>query len=142
MEAAKENVIPFENKNDALIREAAALDAEIKSKTARLKTLKVQLSALAEYKPGSKTGHLVGGGHKVKVQVKEYVKWDQDKLDQVQSFNPAKFSEVFKTEYKPVSKKTLDGFLEHGNKNMVDGITWAMTVTAGAPQVSFESLGD
>ena len=88
------------------------------------------------------TDPLVGGGHKVKVQVKEYVKWDQDRLNKVQSFNPSKFSEVFKTEYKPVSKKTLDGFLEHGNKNMADGVRWAMKVTPGAPQVSFESLGD
>ena len=142
MEIARDNVIPFEGKNDALIREAAALDAEIKGKSERLKELKLKLAALAEFKPGSMTGHLVGGGHKVKVQVKEYVKWDQDKLDQVRSFNPAKFNEIFKPEYKPISKKTLDGFLEHGNKNMADGVRWAMTVTPGAPQVTFESLGD
>ena len=80
MEAAKDNVIPFEGKNDALIREAAALDAEIRGKSEKLKELKLKLAALAEFKPGSMTGHLVGGGHKVKVQVKEYVKWDQDKL--------------------------------------------------------------
>lgn len=142
METARDNVIPFEGKHDGLIREAAALEAEIKAKTEKLKELKLKLAALAEFKPGSKTGHLVGGGCKVKVQVKEYVKWDQDKLSQVRSFNPAKFAEVFKAEFKPISKKTLDGFLEHGNRNMADGVRWAMTVTPGAPQVTFESLGD
>lgn len=141
MQTAK--VLMMEPEHVALIREGAGLKNEIDSKTKRLREINKQLAELAEYKAGSKTGSLVGAGYKVKVQLKETISWDQDKLDDTrQCLGDEVFFKVFKWKFEPQSKKDLDGFLEYADEKYRSPILGAMTVKPAQPQVKYERLED
>lgn len=122
-----------------LAQEGAQLRAEIDQKTTRLRDINKTLAENAEFKNGGKTGQIITQHVKVKVQLKETVKWDQDKLSQFKSaVGDSSFFQIFKPEYKPISKKVLDANLELGE--FADGIKWAMTVTEASPSVTYELL--
>jgi predicted transcriptional regulator len=126
---------------ESMIREAAALDREIKTKTERLRELKEKLAGLVTFEDGKKTGRLVGAGHVVKVQLRENVSWDQSKLETArQAIGNDDFFRPFSWKFEPASKKALDAFLEYHPK--ADLVKQAMTVKDGSPQVTFESIED
>lgn len=134
-------VVPIQSTED-LIREGASLKSRIERDRERLQSINQQLAQMAEFKDGKKTGHLIGAGFKVKVQLRENEKWDQGKLSQVREVMGPAFFDIFAAEYKPRSSKDLNGFLKHGPIDFRQGIELAREVKQGAPQVTFEALED
>lgn len=126
---------------EKLIREGMEIKARMDADKARLQSINNTLAELAEYKEGSKTGHIYGQNLHVKVQRKTNVKWDQAELNRARSaIGDELFFQVFKWEFKPASKKALDGFMQYGDKLHVDMVNAAMTETPGTPAVEYELL--
>ncbi|MDR1313270.1 MAG: hypothetical protein LBQ12_06125 [Deltaproteobacteria bacterium] len=125
----------------SLADRAGALHEKIREMTEELDVLKEELAPLAEFKNGSKTGHLSGNRYAVTVQLKENDKWDQKILDAVRiEMGDEKFFEVFKFTYEPLDKKTVDGAMKFGGHGA--SIRSAKTVTQGKPYVSFKAMED
>jgi len=125
----------------ALIREGAALKAEIDEKSERLREIHVHLLGIASFAPGKKTAIVEGAGLKAKIQKKEYVKFDQEKLARARlEMGDPSFTKVFGWAFKPRTAKDLDAFLSYGDAEHVALVRDAMTITPGAPQVSYETV--
>lgn len=123
----------------ALVDRAAALKEIIAEMTEDLRRINLTLAERAEFKPGSKTGHLAGRHFAAKVALRENVKWDQSALAAIRErMGDAEFFRVFKWTFEPLSAKVLAGALEFGQHGHL--IAAARTVSDGAPQVSFEKL--
>lgn len=126
-----------------LIREGMAIKARIDADKWRLQSINKTLADIAEYKEGCATGHIYDAEYHVKVTRKTNVKWDQVELNRVRdAMGDHLFCEIFTWEFKPKSKKTLDGFLQYGDKMMVAMVNGARTETAGTPAVEYEILED
>jgi len=140
------NIFPFpaatgEHNAAALVDQAATLKATITDLTERLRRVNLTLAERADYKPGSKTGHLAGRHFVAKVQRKDYVKWDQDLLHDVREvMGDVEFFRIFKWTFEPKSAKTLAGAMEFGAHAELIGA--ARTVTEGSPYITFERLED
>jgi len=125
----------------ALIGEGAELRSDIEGKAARLRQINMRLVESARFKSGQKTAYLVGAGYKVKIRLHENVSWDQEKILKLREYLPEeKFAELFKVVYEPASKKAIDGFVAHADKDLSNGLKWCMSVKPGAPQVTYEKL--
>lgn len=120
-------VIPIRGSEPvALIREGMALKESIKAAETRLKD-------------GSKTGVVAGDGVRAKVALKEYEKWDQEKLAVARSkVGDERFFSLFKWEFSPRSKKDMDGFLAFASDFEKGFILDALTTKPGAPSVTYE----
>lgn len=128
-----------QTETQALVDRAARLKEELTEKTEMLRQINLTLAERGEFKPGSQTGHLSGRHYQARIQLKDYTKWDQAKLaDARQAMGDTEFFKIFKWIFEPISAKTLAGALEFGRH--ADLIAAARTVTAGAPQVSFERM--
>ena len=123
---------------EQLIVEGAKAKAEIDALSLRLKTITSALDQAAEFKNGSKTGYLVGGGFKVKVVRRENTKWDQKNLQVMRGYFK-QFGQAFKADYKPKSAKELEKAMQL-DPEFEKAVNWARTVTPGAPGVTFEQL--
>jgi hypothetical protein len=123
---------------EQLIQEGASLKSQRDALDAHLKQINQQISGLMDFN-GKKTAHAFSAGHKVTVQLRENVRWDQTKLEQVrESIGNDEFLTIMRPEWKPRSKKDLDGYLAHGQH--AEGFRWAMEVREGAPLVKYEAL--
>ncbi len=126
---------------EILIREGAALKDEIDGKAARLRVINQTLAESARFENGKETATLFGAGYKVKVSQRESVSWDQERILKFREYiNEGKFEELFKVVYEPTSKKTIDGFIAHADKELSNGLKWCMSVKPATPQVSYEKL--
>ncbi|MGC8491613.1 MAG: hypothetical protein ACP5SH_07735 [Syntrophobacteraceae bacterium] len=126
---------------DPLIREGALLKREIEAKTARLRSINLFLAENASFKDGRKSACLRGGGYKVKIRLHEIISWDQEKIREFRKYLPEeKFTELFQMTYEPTSKKAIDGFLAHADKELANGLQWCMSVKSGAPHLTYEKL--
>ena len=126
---------------NALIREGMEIKARMDADKKRLQSINNTLAELAEYREGSQTGHIYDTNLHVKVQRKTNVKWDQAELNRARvALGDDLFFEVFKWEFKPASKKALDGFMQYGDKTCVELVRGAMTETPGTPAVEYELL--
>jgi len=125
----------------SLIREGATLKAEIDEKSERLREIHVRLLGIASFAPGKKTAIIEGAGLKAKIQKKEYVKFDQEKLAlaRLEMGDPS-FTKVFGWAFKPRTAKDLDAFLSYGKPEHIALVRAAMTITPGAPQVTYEPV--
>lgn len=124
-----------------LMREGMAIKTRMDADRKRLQEINAALAGLAEYREGSQTGHLYDSNLHVKVQRKTNVKWDQTGLNQARAgMGDELFFQVFKWEFKPSSKKALDGLLEFGKAEHRQMVLAAMTETPGAPSVEYELL--
>ena len=123
--------------SQSLIQEGANLKIQIEAMTERLRQINAALATEAEFKNGKKTGYLVGGGFKVKVVLRDNVKWDQEKLVQVISHLPV-LQDCFRTEYKPDSKKLELAMAR--SEEVEKAIVWARTITPGTPAVTYEPI--
>ena len=124
-----------------LLSEGAKLKARIDADKARLAEINRQLEAAAVFPEGKSTAHMAAGGFRATVTRKTYVKWDQKKLVKaMDAMGTEAFRKVFAYEFKPVSAKTLNSFLEFGNEADVAAVRDAMTETAGAPSVKYEEV--
>lgn len=135
-------VIPIhEPESVSLVREGSAIKAQIDVSQARLKEINARLAEIAEYKPGAKTGMVIGSGVQAKVQLKEYEKWDQEKLEQARALlGDELFFRLFRWEFSPRSKRELDGFLGFAPENHRRAVLDALTVKPGAPYVTYERM--
>ena len=126
---------------DVLVKEYATNKAEADRLTARNAEIAEQLLQDASFKNGSDTGHLVTGGYKVTVTRRVNTKWLKDKLEEARSkMSDTVFFRVFAWEYKPRSKKDLDGFLAHADPEFRRLILTAMETSPGKPGVKVEAL--
>lgn len=126
---------------EALIEEGAALKREIEAKTVRLRSINLLLSESAPFESGQKTACLIGGGYKVRIRLHDNITWDQEKIGVFSKYLPEeKFAELFKTIYEPRSKKAIDGFIAHADKDLSAGLKWCMSVTPGAPRLTYEKM--
>ena len=125
------------------IMAALRLKSEIDAKKAELAKLNTQLAAMAQYKEGSQTGHIYTNAYHVKVSKRQNVRWDQKKLTTARAAIGDKgFFAVFGWKFEPKNKALLDNFFEQGQQAHADLIRAAMTVTEGAPGISYEPLGE
>jgi len=130
---------PAKSDTATLVDKAAALKEEIAAATNELKEINLVLAEKAEFKPGSKTGHLTGRHYQAKIQLKEYTKWDQELLEKARKkMGDTEFFKVFRWTFEPKSAKTLAGALEFGSHAKI--IESARTVTDGAPYITFEMM--
>lgn len=124
-----------------LIREGAALKGEIDEKSERLREINVRLAEVAKFQKGKKTATVEGAGMRVKVQLKECVKFDQEKLGLARhTMGDKAFFAAFGWTFKPRSQKDLDGLLAYGDPKHVALVRDAMTITPGAPSVTYEKV--
>ena len=121
-----------------LIKEGFLLKQEITEKSKRLKDINAKIAKEAEFKPGSKTGKITCPGVEVKVQLKETVKWDQDRLKEIMS-HFGDFHDFFKTEYKP-DTKAVNGVLKNKDSEFAKALEWCRTVKPGSPYVTYSAL--
>ena len=124
-----------------LVVRGAELRIQIKSQEEELKGINATLAKLAEFKNGSKTGHLCESGIKVTVQRRDNVKWFQDRLSQVKDLLPEEFNRTFVYEYKPESSRTLESVMKE-NEQFAKAVEWARQVKEGAPYVTYERIED
>ncbi len=126
---------------EALIVEGATLKGEIDAKAARLRRINQLLAECAIFRRGEKSAYHRAGGYKVRIRLHEIITWDQEKIAAFRKYVPAeKFFELFKMIYEPTSKKAIDGFIDHGDKELAAGLKWCMSVKPGAPQLKYEKL--
>ena len=124
-----------------LVAEYATNKAEADRLTARNAEIADQLLPCASFKDGSDTGHLVADGYKVTITRRANTKWLKDKLEEARSkMSDALFFKVFAWEYKPRSKKDLDGFLAHADPEFRRLVLTAMETSPGKPGVKVEAL--
>ncbi len=126
---------------EALIEEGAALKREIEAKTVRLRSINLLLTESAPFESGQKTACLIGRGYKVRIRLYDNVTWDQEKIVAFSKYLPEeKFAELFKMIYEPRSKKAIDGFIAHADKDLSTGLKWCMSVKPGAPRLTYEKM--
>jgi hypothetical protein len=136
------NVVPIQQQSvDVLAQEAVALKERIGSAQDRLREIDEQLAAMAIFPKGKQTGTVEGDVFKIKVTLKEYSKWDQEALRQARGvLGDDAFFKVFTWEFKPISKKELDGYLKFAGDEYKNAVLNALTVTPGKPQVTYERV--
>jgi len=143
MNTAKASVLhfPVEPEAVSLIREGAALKESIDEATKRLRDVNRRLAELAVFPEGKKTAHLEGAGFKVDIQKKEYIKFDQTKLDVARkTMGNDLFLKPFTYVFKERSKKDLDAFLAYGDAALAAMVREAMEISEGAPQVTYRPV--
>ncbi len=126
---------------ETMLQEGARLKAEIAAATERLRQINQAVAGAAQFKDGAKTGHVVAGGVRAKVSLRDNVRWDQERLLQLRQFCPEAFERAFKAEFKPASAKGLQEAMAM-DAGFAEGVEWARTVSPGAPQVDYEILAD
>ena len=124
---------------EQLILEGAKVKVKMAELSDRLKQISTVLDQAAEFKDGSKTGYLVGGGFKVKVVRRDNTRWDQQNLKVMRGHFKQTFFEAFKIEFKPKSAKELEKQMLL-NAKFEKAVKWARTVTPGASNLTFEQL--
>ena len=62
---------------EKLVIKGAELKAQVAAATAELREINNQLAGLATFKDGNKTGDIVAGGYRVKVTMRDNIKYDQ-----------------------------------------------------------------
>jgi hypothetical protein len=123
---------------EALIKEGAHLKAQIDRLTERLREINKTLAEMAEFKDGKKTAHLYAPGIKATVQLRENVKWNQERLAEVKK-HFTWFDTVFKSEYRPKSSKELAVAMAQ-SAEFEKAVAWARTITPAAPGVTYETI--
>ncbi|MBU0990946.1 MAG: hypothetical protein KJ737_00515 [Proteobacteria bacterium] len=123
---------------DELLKQGWHLKQGITSRTEKLREINSKIAALACFKDGKKTGYLESDKIKAKISLSSTVKWDQEKLKEAMP-HFQNFHDVFKPEYKPVSKKTLD-LACAANPEFKRAIDWASEVKDNTPSVTYELI--
>ena len=121
------------------VRKFAALKQQQKDIENQIEELVPVIAGAAEFKLGSKTGHLVAAGIKMTVTKRENEKWNQAELAKVKAWTgDEKFFKFFKAEYKPQSAAHTKAMAEDEQMALV--IAKCRTVTPGSTGLSWEPL--
>lgn len=124
-----------------LVREAVATKTRIRELQNRLNMIEEQLVAYAEFKPGAKTGKLAAGRYVAKIQLKEHVAWDQEKLNKIREHVGDKmFFSLFRSRFEPVSMRDVHRAL--GDPDIGEALKWAMQVKPAKPYITYEEILD
>lgn len=124
-----------------MVVRGAELKLQMKAMDDELKVINAELAKAAQFKNGSKTGHLFESGIKVTVSLRENVKWMQDRLVTVKDLLPDQFYKAFIYKYEPASSKELKAAMDE-NAEFAKAVEWAKEVKPGAPTVTYERLED
>ena len=114
-----------------LIKEAYQIKTKVAQMQSRLKEINLQVAEQAEYKEGSKTGHIYTPDFEVTVSLRENVKWNQERLSEISRHIP-EFNKLVKTEIKPDVRKIKK--LENNHQKAFD---WCKEVKPAAPSVTY-----
>ena len=120
-----------------LIQQGYQIKNQIAQLTEQLHAINKQIADLAEYKNGSKTGHIITPDFKVVVTQRENVKWDTEKLMSIKNFFGDRFDSLVKVEYKPDVKK-----IKKEGGEVARAFNWAKEVTQGTPSVTYELIAE
>ena len=124
----------------ALISRGAMLKAQMNLAQEELGKINQQIADQTRFLEGKNTGHVFGGGYDVTVQKRTNVKWDQGKLRAArEALGDDDFFKVFTWEFKPSGANDLKAFLQFGG-DKAKRVLEAMTVTVGAPQVTYTRI--
>ena len=112
----------------SMIRMASEKKTQIELLQAELKDLNQQIYEETTFKEGTKTAHLDAGDIVATVSKKETYDWNQSALNKARAImGDEKFLNIFTFQWKPKSKKDLDGFLsfapEAEKKPVMDALT-------------------
>lgn len=123
----------------SMVVRGSELKIQIAAMTEELHSVNMALAKVATFLPNSKTGHLMEAGIRVKVSLRENVKYLQDRLQQVKDLIPESFNRVFVYEYKPVSTKELTAAMAE-NDEFAKAVEWSREIKPGMPTVTYERI--
>ena len=115
----------------ALISRGAILKAQMNLAQEELGRINQQIADQTRFLEGKNTGHVFGGGYDVPVQKRTNIKWE--------ALGDDDFFKVFTWEFKPSGANDLKAFLQFGG-DKAKRVLEAMTVTVGAPQVTYTRI--
>jgi hypothetical protein len=124
---------------DDLLQEAFRLKQVIDVHTSRLRDINKKIAESAVFGDGRSTTTILGQHIKAKIRLRDNVKWDQQRLEQVRSHFPDETMAVFVPKYEPRGKAALDGMCAQ-NEEFAKAVDWCRTVTPGAPSVTYELI--
>lgn len=113
-----------------LLRKSFDIKQEINRLQAELKTVNAGIVSQAIFPKDKATATITEGTLRAKIVNKETLKWDQAKLNNArQILGDEKFLSIFDFEWKPASKKDLDGFLQYAPKEQAKHIIDALSIS-------------
>ncbi len=125
-----------------MLEEGLRLDQEIKARQERLKEIKAELARMAEYKPGRKSGHVIGAKVRAVVVRRESWRFDQARLARCAAHLPAEvFGSVFEQTYRPIAGARIEEALERPDSDLAKAIQWAGERRVST-SVRFEAVQD
>ncbi len=134
--------IPVPRNVNEMLEEGLRLDLEIKARQERLKEIKATLAKMAEYKPGTKSGHVIGAKVRAVVVRRESWRLDQAKLAQCAAHLPAEvFGSVFEQICQPIAKARIEEALKRPGSELAKAIQWAGERRIST-SVRFEAIRD
>lgn len=115
-----------------LITKAAYMHKELTEKKEEFQKIKDEITKLAIIPQGKMSTQINANGITCKVQCTERLSWDQQKLCQARAkIGDEIFMQAFVYEWKPRSKKDLDGFMSCAPEEHKNLIYDAVTATRG-----------
>ena len=127
----------------ALLRRGMELKKQMAAIRTELGQVHNAITAMASFKPGSKTCTMAQDGILCKVQQRDNVTWDQAQLKAAYKvIGPEGFSRAFDYEFKPISARALNAWMADPNTPDVwrQLVSVARTVKTQSPSVSFEDV--
>lgn len=118
-----------------LVQQGYLIKMQISALTDKLHGIHQQIADSADYRDGSKTGHIHTPDFKITVSQRENVKWNTDKLMSVKNYFGDKFDSLVKYEIKPDIRK-----IKATGGEIEKAFLWAKESTAGQPQVTYEMI--
>lgn len=134
------NIVNMPKYQDTLAKKAQRailIKQQIDALSAELKEINAEIAEAVKFEDGKKTAYADFGDIRAKVQQKETVKWDQEKLNIFRQRYPSEFEMLFKTEYKPISMK-----LVYQTKGEVAAaLDSCVEIKPATPYVTYEYMG-
>lgn len=126
---------------EVLILEMVNLKTNMDREKKRLEEIHDALASETAFPEGKSTGHLLGAGYDVTVQLKQNVKWDQKALNACRAaMGDEKFFSLFSWKYEPADARKLSGFLAFDSSPHRLMVEKARIVSAGKPSVTFKPV--
>ena len=123
---------------EQIIKQGAEIKDRIKYDTENLRNINAEIEKLTDFS-GKKSASLTAAGITVKIQKRDNVKWDQDKLHQFRdAVGDELFFDLFKVNFKPLNGK-VNAYVDTNGKHS-QGIEWCRTVAPGTPTVTYTPL--
>lgn len=123
---------------ERLIHRGLELRCSIDGLKKQLEAVNREVAALAEFPEGKATAYVCGEGCRARVSLREYEKWDQERLgDARRLLGEELFGSLFRRVWEPVSRREVQGFLKHGPHEL-RAVVQAAREARVTPQVVYE----